>query len=237
MQAAMPILPLLLVLTGAAPAPVLQAAPARTVMLTAFDRLRVTGPYAVEVVTGGRTGAELRGDRRDTEGVVVQVNSGVLTIRAAPTTRDGFAARGGPVTIRITTAAALQSVAATGGGRISVDRLGGPRVEALLTGSGTLTASSIAAEQLVGALVGTGTLTLGGTARQARLSSSGSGTLDAAGLDARELVVRSEGAGTGRFRARLTADVTANGAGNVEVEGTPKCQLRGTATIRCGAAR
>lgn len=235
MQAGVSLLPILLALTGPAAAP--QAAPTRTVMLTAFERLRIAGPYAVEVVTGGRTGAELRGDRADTDRVAVQVDSGVLTIRAAPTTRDGFGRRGGTVTIRITTAAALQGVSAVGGGSVSVDRLAGARVEALLTGSGTLTAATVAAEQIVATLVGTGTLTLGGTVRQARLSSSGSGTLDATGLDTRDLVVRSEGAGTGRFRARLTADVTANGAGSIEVEGTPKCQLRGSATIRCGAER
>ncbi|MCC2977518.1 DUF2807 domain-containing protein [Sphingomonas sp. PL-96] len=225
------LLPLLLAMTGAAPPP---QAPARTVMLTRFDRLRVSGPYVVEVVTGGRTGAELLGDRRAAELVDVQVDSGVLTIRPAPRTQDGFAVARAPVTIRVRTTAPLQAITLLGGGKLSADRLAGTRAEVALNGTGVLTVANIAAEQLVATLVGSGTLSLAGSARQARVAASGSGSVDAAALDARELVLRQEGAGDGRFRARFTADVTANGAGSVTVEGTPKCQVRGTAAVRCG---
>lgn len=227
----MVLLPLLLALT-AAPTP---QAPARTVMLTRFDRLRVSGPYMVEVVTGGRTGAELLGDRRAAEGVTVQVESGVLTIRPASRTQDDFATPRSPVTIRVRTTAPLQAIALAGGGKVTADRLAGTRAEVALSGTGALTIAGIAAEQLVGTLVGSGSLTLAGNARQARLTASGSGSFDAAALDARELMLRSEGAGEGRFRARFSADVTANGAGSVTVEGTPKCRVRGTAAVRCGA--
>jgi hypothetical protein len=228
------LLPLLLALTAAAPAP---AAPARTVMLTRFERLRVSGPYVVEVMTGGRTGAEVLGDREAAERVTVQVDSGILTIRPLATTQDGFAAARGPVTIRITTTSPLQAATVIGGARVTIDRLSGARVDTTLNGTGALTVAGVKAEQLVAALVGTGTLTLAGTARQARLAASGSGSFDASALDARELVLRSEGAGSGRFRAGFSADVSANGAGTIEIAGTPKCQVRGTAAVRCGAER
>ncbi|MBB3911695.1 GIN domain-containing protein [Sphingomonas desiccabilis] len=226
------LLPILLALTAALESP---EPPARTVMLTRFDRLRVSGSYVVEVVTGGRTGAEMLGDRASAERVSVQVEAGVLTIRPSAVTRDGFAVQQRPVTIRVRTAAPLQAVTLAGGGRVMVDRLAGTRTEAVLNGTGTLSIAGVAAEQLAGTLMGNGTLSLSGTARQARFLAVGSGSLDAAALETRDLVVRSEGAGTGRFRAALTATVTANGAGSVEVAGAAKCQVRGTSSVQCGA--
>lgn len=223
------LLPLLLALSAPAP-----EAPARTVMLTRFDRLRVSGPYVVEVVTGGRTGAELLGDRRAAELVDMQVESGVLTIRPAARTQDGFQAAHAPVTIRVRTTAPLQAITLLGGGKLSADRLAGARAEVALNGTGVLTVAGIAAEQLIATLMGSGTLSLAGSARRARVAASGSGSVDAAALDARELVVRQEGAGDASFRARFAADVMATGAGSVTVEGTPKCQIRGTAAVRCG---
>lgn len=223
------LLPLLLALSAPAP-----EAPARTVMLTRFDRLRVSGPYVVEVITGGRTGAELLGNREAAELVDVRVDSGLLTIQPAARTQDAFQAARAPATIRVRTTAPLQAITLLGGGKLSADRLAGARAEVALNGTGSLTVAGIAAEQLVATLVGSGTLTLAGSARQARVAASGSGSVDAAALDARELMLRQEGAGEGRFRARFTADVTANGAGSVTVEGTPKCQVRGTAAVRCG---
>ncbi|MCG7349458.1 head GIN domain-containing protein [Sphingomonas sp. ACRSK] len=226
------LLPILLALTAASESP---EPPVRTVMLTRFDRLRVSGSYAVEVVTGGRTGAELHGDRASAERVAVQVEAGVLSIRPTGTTQDGFAVPQRPVTIRVRTTAPLQAVTLTGGGRVTVDRLAGTRSEVVLNGTGTLSIASVAAEQLLGTLTGNGTLSLAGTARQARFVASGSGSLDAAALDTRDLMVRSDGAGTARFRAALTAIVTANGVGTVEVVGSAKCQVRGTSAVQCGA--
>ena len=226
------LLPLLLALNVPAPAP-----PARTVMLTRFDRLRVSGPYVVEVVTGGRTGAEIQGDRAAAERVSVQVESGMLTIRPAATTQDGFGARPGPVTIRVHTTAPITAATVIGGARVKIDRMAADQVEAVLNGTGALSIAGVKASRFTGTLVGSGTLTLAGTATTARFAASGSGSIDAAELDAGALILRSEGAGDGRYRARRTADVSASGAGSVEVAGTPKCQVRGTAAIRCGTGR
>lgn len=69
------LVPLLLLGTAAAPAD------ERVVMVTGFDRLRIDGPFAVEVVPGA-PGVTLTGERAALDRVGVRVEAGTLIVNA-----------------------------------------------------------------------------------------------------------------------------------------------------------
>lgn len=66
--------PLLLLVGAAAPGD------ERVVMVTGFDRLRIDGPFAVEVAPGS-PGVTIAGDRAALDRVAVRVEAGTLVIK------------------------------------------------------------------------------------------------------------------------------------------------------------
>lgn len=214
------------------------AAPAhadeRRFMLTGFERIRLEGPFEVEVTTGGSTGAVATGDARSLDRVSVRVDGRTLVVASSVNAWGGYpgAVRSLP---RVTVSASeLSSAVVTGGGRLSIDRMRGQHIALALTGAGALTVGHADADRLEATLVGTGALTVAGAALQARFQSNGAGTIAAEGLDVGALTVTTQSAGDSRFSARHTATVSASGQGVVQVAGTATCTVRGTAAVDCG---
>ena len=224
----------------AAPAVLLAlAAPAhadeRRFMLSGFDRIRVDGPFEVTVVAGATSGAVAAGVGRALDTVNVRVQGTTLVVSPSVNAWGGYpgAARSTP---RVTvTVAALRSAAVVGGGRVTVARMRGARVELTLTGSGTLTVADAQADRIDATLIGTGKLNVAGSTLQGRFESSGAGAIDAERLSAAALTVRWQSDGDGRFTARTTAEVYATGQGAVTVAGTPSCTVSGSGPVICGA--
>lgn len=222
------ILPALLAI-GAAPAPA-----ERRFMLTDFDRVRLEGPYVVEIATGKPTGAIVTGDSRAIRQVALRVDGGTLVIAPGTEGWDGWREEaGGGLLIRVG-ARTVRTVRINGGGQLSIDRVAGTRVDLSLAGSGQLKVGTVAAEQLLASLAGAGTLTLaGGTARTARFVTQGAGAVDAAAMSVGDLTVQSQSSGDSRFTARLTASVSALGTGAVRVAGNAVCRLSGPGPMSC----
>lgn len=222
------ILPALLAI-GAAPAPA-----ERRFMLTEFDRVRLDGPYVVEIATGKPTGAIVTGDSRATGQISLRVDGGMLVIAPGTQGWDGWRdERGGGLVVRVG-ARTVRAVRVNGGGQLSIDRVAGTRVELGLTGSGQLKVGTVAADQLVATLAGAGTLTLaGGTARTGRFLTQGAGAVEAEAVSIGDLIVHSQSSGDSRFNARLTAAVSALGTGAVRVAGNAVCRLSGPGPMSC----
>lgn len=218
-----------LALTPQVAAPPMQVE--RRLMLTGFDRVRVDGPFTVEVRAGPGPNRVV-GDPRSINAVQVRVDGRTLVVSAERDDRGRPIAASSPV-VELSNDR-LAAVAADGAGTIRIDRMAGPRVDIALSGDGTVTIGTVEAEVVNAMLIGSGKLTLSGRGRQGRFAVNGPGSIYAAALTIDTLQVRSEGAGHSRYRARYTADVSAEGSGSVTVEGSPRCQQRGTATIRCG---
>lgn len=221
------LLPLAAFILGAAPAE-------RRFMLTDFDRVRVSGPFAVEIVTGGPPGASVSGDPRATERVTLRVDGSLLVI--APSTQgwDGWRdGREGQIVVRVS-GRQLRGARVNGGGRLTIDRLSGQRIELGLAGSGQIDVGGVNGDQLVATLTGTGSIRLaGGKLRSARFISQGAGSIDAAGASVADLNVQSQSSGDSRFTASLTASVSALGTGAVRVEGNAVCRLSGSGPMSC----
>jgi Putative auto-transporter adhesin, head GIN domain len=222
---------------------VLIAAPAaareRIVTVTSFDRIRIEGPYQVEIITDRGPSARVTGSDNALERVTV-VNQGLtLIVRPKRTGWGGMDGEdAGPVTVRLTTPS-LRAVAVTGAASVRVDRMRNASVAVALEGGGTLAVAAIETDALDVGLAGAGQMTLGGRAAGGRFAVRGTANLVADKLSVRDAKVISEGAGNIALAAVRTAEVTTSGAGNVTVTGSPACTVnrRGSGTVVCGAAR
>ncbi|MEG8021032.1 GIN domain-containing protein [Sphingomonas aerolata] len=123
-----------------------------------------------------------------------------------------------------------------GGGRLTIDRMKGLRLDLAVSGAGSLAVNDAQADQLNATVIGTGRMTLAGRSARARLTVSGPGLIDATALAVDDLVVMQDGVGETRASARRTAQVTNGGAGSVTVAGTAACTVRAAATgpVICG---
>jgi hypothetical protein len=215
----------LLILVAAAP-----AAQERRFMVSSFERLRVDGPFEVEVVPGG-FGATASGDRVALEQVTVRNSGDTLVVSGGPmawSSRKGVLPR-----LRITVPA-LRGVTLNGGARVRVAQMRGSRVELVQTGAGALEVASIRADDMTASLVGTGAMTLAGAAARLRMRNTGAGSIDASGLTVGDATISSESSGDIRVAVRFSARATALGSGGIRIAGKPECTVRGPGPIECG---
>ncbi len=215
-----------------APAPAL--AEERTVMVTGFDAVRVEGPFAVEVTTGGSAKATIRGDRRAIDSVDVRVAYRTLVVRVNPSAWGGWPGETADRPAIVLATPRVESAVLTGSGRIGIDRMEGQEVTLSLTGSGAIAVGEVEADELRATLIGTGTMAVAGDVARARFTSNGAGSVDAGDLRVDDLAVDAESSGDSMFFAHRTARVTATGLGVVRVAGNGACIVDGPGTVRCG---
>ncbi|HEX8513793.1 MAG TPA: head GIN domain-containing protein [Allosphingosinicella sp.] len=229
-------LPLAL-LAFAAAVPV--AAAERNYSITDFDKVQVDGPYRVTLTMGRSSGARAEGSAEALDHVSIDVQGGTLRVRrnrSAWGTHPGAGA--GPVAVTLT-ARDLRSAAVVGSGSLDIDRARGLRIDLSVSGSGRLNVAAVEADNLVVGLLGGGRITLAGRTRQLRATVQGSGDLAASGLSADDALIRSDTAGSVAVAVARSAKVTATGAGDVEILGSPACtvEAKGSGRVTCGGAR
>lgn len=229
-------LPLAFLLAAAA---IPAGAAERTYSVTDFDRVQIDGPYRVTVSTGRSSGARAEGSAEALDRVSVDVQSGTLRVRRNRSAWSGYPGEGGgPVSIALTTRD-LRAAAVIGSGSLEIDRVRGLRVDLSVNGSGRLTVAAVEADNLVLGLLGGGRITLAGRAKQLKATVQGSGDLHAAELSADDAQILSDTAGNVSVAVARTARVTATGAGDVEIIGTPSCtvEAKGSGAVLCASGR
>lgn len=212
------------------------AASGRTVSVGSFDQLRVEGPFEVRVTTGSPR-ATILGDPRVAEGVNIRVDGRTLSVRKG-TGGWGEQPRGGgagPIVVMLSTPA-LVAASVAAGGRLTIDRMRGMRVDTTVGGNASLVLAAAETEQLNATVIGTGRMTLAGRVARARLMMNGAGAIDATALQVNDLTVHLEGVGEVAAAARYTAQVTNTGLGSVTVAGSAKCRVEAAAggPVTCG---
>jgi len=211
----------------------------RSYVVTNFDRVRVDGPYSVqvEVGTGGGAAASASGDDRALGDLDISVNGGTLTVRKGS---QGWGERGkasGPPPVIILRTPAVRGATVVGGAKLALNgKLRTARLDVQITGAGTIDARGVDADDVVVTVIGNGNVALAGRTARARFSTNGGGSIAAMALDAGEIIVALEGAGETRASARYLADLTNKGLGLIAVTGNPKCTVRGQSVgpIECG---
>jgi hypothetical protein len=210
------------------------AAPAqeRSFMVSGFERLRVDGPFEVEVARGSPRAVAL-GDGRALDRIAVRVEGGTMVVSAGPLRSEmrGAAAEALPK-LRVSVPG-LSAVAVNGGGRVRVAEMRGTRLDLSMTGAGSLEVAAIKGDALRASLTGAGAMTLGGTTARARIRSRGAGSVDASALTADEADLVSESSGDISINVRYSALATALGTGGIRIAGNPECRLRGPGPMTC----
>jgi len=225
--------PLLLLWSAALPG---QApATARTVSIGSFDHIRVDGPFEVRV-TIGPPHATITGARAE-DRVVVRVDGTTLSVRKASGDwgERPRADSASPNVVTVSTPA-LTSASVAAGGRLTIAKMRGMRLDLVVSGTGSLALAAADTDQLNATVIGTGRMSIAGKAGRARLVTSGSGAIDASALDVKDLMVRLDGVGEIDAAARYTAQVMNSGLGTVTVTGHAKCRVDAPAggTVVCG---
>jgi hypothetical protein len=201
----------------------------RTYTVGSFERIRIDGPFRVDLTVGKSPGATAQGDTRNTDRVNIRVEGDTLIVSANSNAWQEQAdaarsTRSPAATIIRASTPRLRGAVVYGGGQLSIS---GPvraqRVDLSVRGTGSLSATGIVADQLIASVTGPGTLTLGGKAAKARLSGDGPARILAEGLVTDDLSVRTDGNGETIARARITANINAAGVGAVTVYGKPTC--------------
>jgi hypothetical protein len=201
-------------------------------LVTGFERVRVDGPFTVEIVRGP-IHASAEGDAKLLDRLDIHVDGTTLVVGAGA---EGWnLARGetaGSPRI-VLTAPALRGLLVNGGGQVKVEDMRGSRVDVALSGSGSIEVGTLQSDDLNLTLTGTGRIALGGTTRRARVRSNGAGAIDAATLQAGDATIVSETSGDMAIGVRYTARVFALGLGRVSIFGTPECTISGPGPVEC----
>lgn len=207
----------------------------RTYSISDFDRIRVTGPFRVNVIADRMTTVKGSGATDALDRVRLDVQGRTLFVRMDRSNFGGGDAKAPPAVITIR-APALREASIAGSGSLALSGMKGLRVSLVVEGSGTLSAANVQADRLEVGIVGTGTITMAGKARGATVTGRGAGSVMAAQLSTDDLTVTWESAGDAAFAATRTAKVTSTGTGNVVVTGKAACTIAnsGNGQVDCG---
>jgi hypothetical protein len=195
----------------------------RNYQVGAFDKLAVSGPYDVVVVSGGAPGVSAKGGSNLLDQTEVVVENGTLKIR--PKKRSGihFNWHSGKAVFTVN-AAALHGAEVAGSGGISVDKVAGD-FDGAVAGSGDLKLASVSGGKVKLAIAGSGGIDAAGKADSVQMEIMGSGDIRAAGLTSRKANVSVAGSGNVAANASETAAVSIAGSGNVDIKGGAKCTV------------
>jgi hypothetical protein len=150
------------------------AAPAhaadRSYVVTNFDRVRVDGPYSVQVEVGtGGAAASASGDDRALGDLDISVNGGTLTVRKGS---QGWGERGkasGPPPVITLRTPAVRGAVVIGGAKLALaGTLRTTRLDLQVTGAGTIDARGVDADDVVVTVIGNGNVSLAGRTARAR---------------------------------------------------------------------
>ena len=209
-------------------APATQAIAAeRTLSVTTFDRVRIDGPYKVNVATGVSPFAKVSGSPAAIDSVSVDQQGRTLIIRNNPSAwgaNDSGKGRG-PVEISVGTPD-LSAAWVNGSGSLTVDKIKGLSFDLSVQGTGSAAVGDANVDQLKVSISGVGTVSIAGKAPKLTALVRGTSSLDASGLAVKDVTVGAEGPAQVRVAASNSAKIDARGVSSVQVEGGAACTVK-----------
>lgn len=223
----------LLALLALASLPAASRAADRNFSVTGFDRIRVDGPYKVNLRTGVAPYARASGTTASLDGVSIKVEGRTLVIREGTGGWGGYPGEGrGPVTIEVGTHD-LGAIYINGPGALDVDKVKGLSFEIAIQGSGVARIDQVDVDQMKVGVAGAGTTRLAGRVAKLTATVRGTSAFEAEGLRIADAVIGAEGPSTVRAQVTNSARVDAAGPVSVTLSGNPACTVkaRGSASV------
>ena len=206
----------------------------RDFMTTSFDRVYIDGNISAKLTHNANAKITAQGAAADLDQVQVVRNG--RSLRLSMRQSDGLYRRSGPVTLALQSAD-VRAVTLNGNAALSIDRLDKQTIGLSVFGTGSLSVGSLTADKMSLRVVGNGSVAIaGGTVNKAEFLLDGAATLAAEGLSAGRVIVNSAGPTRITAFAREDAEVRANGAGAITINGKGLCRIlyAPQASIECG---
>jgi hypothetical protein len=213
------------------------AAPAtaatRNFGITSFEKVRIDGPYKVQVTTGVAPFAKAIGSAAALDRISVDVEGDTLVVSSNLDSWGGYPGQDvGPVQILVGTHD-LSAAWLNGSGTLSIDRVEGLSFGLSVQGSGAGEIGRADVDQLDVSVVGTASARLAGQAKKLTAVIRGISSLDAADLSVTDATLGATGSGTIAAKVSDSVTVDASGPATVRLTGGAACTLRveGSATV------
>ena len=225
----------ILTLLALASLPAVAAAPTtqRTYSVTGFDRIRIDGPYSVQLKTNVAPFARARGTAASLDGVSIKVEGRTLVVRAGSGGWGGYPGEGrGPVTIEVGTHD-LGTAFVNGAGALLIDRVRAQKFDLSINGPGIARIDSTDVDQLSVGISGAGSARLAGRAAKVTAIVRGTSTFEGDALKVTDAVIGAEGPSIVRAQVNNEAKIDAMGLASVTLTGNPACTVnaKGSANV------
>ena len=200
--------------------------------ITGFTKVRVSGPYKVNVATGIAPFARASGSANAIDRVTIEVRGDTLVVEANPSWGGYPGADPGPVEVNIGTHD-LTSASLIGSGAVAIDRVKALRFALTVQGSGVGQIADASVDQMNVSLEGTANARVAGKAGKLTALVRGLSALDAAKLSTPSADFSIDGTATIDSTVTDTAKVKGWGPATVRLSGRPACNLKvqGSATV------
>ena len=223
----------MIVLLAAASLPAAAPASQRNYSVTSFDRIRIDGPYQVQLRTNVSPFARATGSAASLDGVSIAVEGRTLIVRADSGSWGGYAGEErGPVTIELGTHD-LGTAWINGSGALQIDRVRGLSFDLAIQGAGSARIDRAEVDQMKVGISGAGSARLVGAAKKLTAIIRGTSSFDGEGLTVKDAVIGAEGPAIIRATVTETAKIDAIGIGTVTLVGKPACIInaKGSAIV------
>src|SRR5881398_1791126 len=201
--------------------------------ITAFEKVRIEGPFKVRLTTGVAPFASASGSLAAIERVAIDVRGNTLVVHSNLSTWGGYPGQdAGPVEINLGTHD-LSSAWLSGSGALAIDKVEGLSFDLSAQGSASATVGRADVDQLNVSVVGTANATIAGQAGKLTAVVRGISSLDAAALAAKDATIGAEGSATVAANVSNSATVDGSGPATIRFTGRPACTLRvsGSASV------
>lgn len=210
------------------------AAPAtRNYSVPSFDRIRIDGPYKVELRTNVSPYARATGSPLSLDGLSIGVEGRTLVVRKGGGGWGGYDGEDrGPVTIEVGTPG-LNTAWINGAGALGIDHVRGLSFELAIQGSGLARIDQVEVDQLKAGISGAGVARLSGSAARLTATIRGTSSFEGEALQVKDAVIGAEGPSIVKASVSNSAKVDALGLASVTLSGSPACTVKaqGSATV------
>lgn len=201
--------------------------------ITSFEKVRVDGPFKVNLMTGVAPFAKASGSPQALDRVAIEVRGNTLVVHSNLDSWGGYPGKdSGPVEISLGTHD-LSAAWINGSGAIAIDRIKGLSFDLSVQGSGAGQIGQVSVDQLNVSVVGTASAKLAGQAAKMTAVIRGISSLDASGLATKDATLGADGAATIAANVANSVKIDATGPATVNIAGRPSCTLRvnGSASV------